>query len=148
MDFFSQYFIRLTLQVSNLYASSKPKTLTSDFELSLSSLCLGSCRFPFLSLFLKPLPYKPSPFTHSLLLCSLFTDFSVFSGNLYDFTLNFLLFFIKNIYRLHQTVELELCFRKLGFVFFFFYLLFFEIFDQNHIKLIFFFFIKPRVRFD
>ena len=32
-------------------------------------------------------------------------------------------------------VELELCFRKLGFVFFFFYFLFFEIFDQNSIKL-------------
>ena len=82
-DFF-QSFMQLTL--SNLCAFLKPKTLT--FDPSLSPLCLGSCRFPFLSLYLKPLPYKPSPFTHSLLLCSLFADFSVFSGNLYDFTLD------------------------------------------------------------
>nr|POE66716.1 hypothetical protein CFP56_71507 [Quercus suber] len=67
--------MRLTL--SSLYAFLKPKTLT--FELSLSLLCLGSCRFPFLSVFLKPLPYK---FTHSLLLCSLFADFIVLSENL------------------------------------------------------------------
>ena len=50
---------------------------------------------------------------------------------------NFLLFFIKKY--TDQMVELELCFTKLGFVFFFFYFLFFEIFDQNRIELIFFF---------
>ena len=86
-QFFSQPFMRL-MTLSNLYAFLKPKTLTFELSLSLSPLCLGSCRFPFLSLYLKPLPYKPSPFTHSLLLCSLFADFSVFSGNLYDFTLD------------------------------------------------------------
>ena len=45
--------------------------------------------------------------------------------------------------KLHQMVELELFFRKLGFAFFFFfffYFLFFEIFDQNCIKFIFFYF--------
>ena len=83
------------MTLSNLYAFLKPKTLT--FDPSLSPLCLGSCRFPFLSLFLKPLPYKPSSFTHSLLLCLLFANFNVFSGYLYDFTLNFLLFSLKNI---------------------------------------------------
>ena len=82
--FFFQSFMGLTL--SNLYAFLKPKTLT--FDPSLFPLCLGSCCFPFLSLFLKPFPYKPSSFTHSILLCSLFADFSVFSGNLYDFTLD------------------------------------------------------------
>ena len=90
------------MTLSNLYAFLKPKTLTFELSLSLSlsPLCLGSCRFPFLSLYLKPLPYKPSPFTHLLLLCSLFADFSVFSGNLYDFTLDlkFSAFFsLKNI---------------------------------------------------
>ena len=45
-------------------------------------------------------------------------------------------------------VELELCFRKLGFVFFFFYFLFFEIFDQNRIKLIFFFFYLSKITMD
>ena len=86
------------MTLSNLYAFLKPKTLT--FEFSLSPLCLGSCRFPFLSLYLKPIPYKPSPFTHLLLLCLLFADFSVFSGNLCDFTLDlkFSAFFsLKNI---------------------------------------------------
>ena len=86
--FFSQSFMRLTL--SNLYAFLKPKTLT--FDPSLSPLCLGSYRFPFLSLFLKPLPYKPSPFAQfkalSQLALLLLTDFGVFSGNLYDFTLD------------------------------------------------------------
>ena len=94
-DFFFQYFMGLTL--SNLYAFLKPKTLT--FDPSLSPLCLGSCcHFYFLSLFLKPLSYKLSAFTHSLLLCSLFADFSVFSSNLYNFTLDlkfFVFFFIK-----------------------------------------------------
>ena len=87
------------MTLSNLYAFLKPKTLTFELSLSLSlsPLCLGSCRFPFLSLYLKPLPYKPSPFTHLLLLCSLFANFNVFSGYLYDFTLNFLLFSLKNI---------------------------------------------------
>ena len=83
--FFFQSFMGLTL--SNLYAFLKPKTLT--FDPSLSPLCLGPCcRFYFLSLFLKPLSYKLSSFTHSLLLCSLFADFSVFSSNLYNFTLD------------------------------------------------------------
>ena len=86
-DFFSQSFMRL-MTLFNLYTFLKPKTLTFELSLSLSPLCLGSYCFPFLSLYLKPLPYKPSPFTHSLLLCLLFADFSVFSGNLYDFTLD------------------------------------------------------------
>ena len=124
--------MRLTL--SNLYAFLKPKTLTFKLSFSLSQLCLGSFRFP-LSLFfpqtshLQAIPIRSfAQFkTLSQLLCSFFADFGIFSCNLYGFTLDlkfsidlnsvFAFFFlIKKIYRLHQMVELELCFRKLGFL--------------------------------
>ena len=91
--FFSVFYATHSFTLSNLYAFLKPKTLTFELSLSLSlRFTLGSAVSPF-TLYSSNLSLTSHPHSLSLklylnLLCSLFTDFGVFSGNLYDFTLD------------------------------------------------------------
>ena len=93
--FFSVFYATHSFTLSNLYAFLKPETLTFELSLSLSlslRFALGSAVSPF-TLYSSNLSLTSHPHSLSLklylnLLCSLFTDFGVFSGNLYDFTLD------------------------------------------------------------
>ena len=136
------------MTLSNLYAFLKPKTLT--FELSLSlRFVLGPAVSPF-SLYTSNLSLTSHP--HSLIR-SCFARSSPISAYfqvIYTISCwiwNFLLFSLKNIH-IASDGWIRTLFQKIRVRFLLLLFLIFWDFQSKSHKVDFFFFIKPRVRFN